>query len=175
MYLSTSTYIDQTVTVNYCLPLAIEDPFPYDCCPELDTSDPLTLTISFFSRLVFDPTYLTISLSLFPEYDWSKLYGDIKEAIPSDMPEPLCNDVDVRMMCDSDHAERRGPDASILVSQSFATGRYLTGFPYAHPLLRPRFWLSGLQYKLHLLGIPLSGPSYTSGGNKLQVTDSTKP
>jgi hypothetical protein len=56
---------------------------------------------------VFDPTYLTISLSLFPEYDWSEFYGDIKGAIPSDMPDPLGNDVDVRMLCDSDHVEKK--------------------------------------------------------------------
>jgi hypothetical protein len=31
----------------------------------------------------------------------------IEEAIPADMPEPLGKDVDVHMMCDSDHAGDR--------------------------------------------------------------------
>ena len=82
------------------MPLAIDDPFHFDYYPELDKSDSLTLQISFFSQLVFDPIYLTISLSLFPEYDWSAFYGDIKGAILSDMPDPLGNDAD-----DSDLAE----------------------------------------------------------------------
>ena len=56
----------------------------------------------FLSQFVFDPTYLTISLSLFPAYDWSEFYGDIKGAIPSDMSDPLCNDADY-----SDHAEEK--------------------------------------------------------------------
>ena len=53
------------------------------------------------SRLIFDPTYPDIDLSSFPTYDWTKFYGDVKEAIPHhNMPEPL----DVRMFCDSKHA-----------------------------------------------------------------------
>ncbi len=56
-----------------------------------------------YTRLVFDPTYPTIDLSLFPEYNWSGFYGDVKEVLPPDMPEPLGKDIDVRMMCDSDH------------------------------------------------------------------------
>jgi hypothetical protein len=40
----------------------------------------------------------------FPQYNWTKFYGNVEEAIPVDMPEPLGKDLDVRMMCDSDHA-----------------------------------------------------------------------
>ena len=38
----------------------------------------------------------------FPKYDWTD--GNVKEAIPSDMPKPLGKDLDVRMMCNIDHA-----------------------------------------------------------------------
>jgi hypothetical protein len=41
---------------------------------------------------------------MFPQYNWTKFYGNIEGAIPADMPEPLGKDVDVRMMCDNDHA-----------------------------------------------------------------------
>ena len=34
--------------------------------------------------------------------------------------------------------------------------------------------LRGLQYKLHMMGIPLTGPSYIYGDNKLQVTNLTR-
>ncbi len=116
------------------MPLTAENPFPYNCCPELDTADPLdpeglsfyqhligimcgmvelgcvdiTTEVSLLSshlalpheghlelalhimgylqpkhntHLVFDPTYPTVDLSLFPEYDWSEFYGDVKEVI----------------------------------------------------------------------------------------------
>jgi hypothetical protein len=56
------------------------------------------------SRLIFDPTYRDINVSSFPTYDWTEFYGDVKEAIPHDMPKPFGRDLDVRMFCDSDHA-----------------------------------------------------------------------
>jgi hypothetical protein len=56
------------------------------------------------TRLVFDPTYPTIDRDFFPQYDWTEFYGDVEEAIPSDMPMPLGKDLDVHMMCNSDHA-----------------------------------------------------------------------
>jgi hypothetical protein len=56
------------------------------------------------TQLVFDPTYPTIDMDSFPQYNWTDFYGDAEEAIPSDMPTPLGKDLDVRMMCGSDHA-----------------------------------------------------------------------
>ncbi len=35
--------------------------------------------------------------------------------------------------------------------------------------------LRGLHYKLRMLGIPLTGPSFIYGDNKPQITNSTKP
>ena len=43
-------------------------------------------------------------MASFPQFDWTAFYGDVEEAIPVDMSELLGKDVDVRMMCDSDHA-----------------------------------------------------------------------
>jgi hypothetical protein len=40
----------------------------------------------------------------FPQFNWTKFYCDVEESIPVDMPEPLGKDVDICMMCDSDHA-----------------------------------------------------------------------
>jgi hypothetical protein len=40
----------------------------------------------------------------FPLFDWTKLYGNIEEAVSVDMPEPLGREINVHMMCDSDHA-----------------------------------------------------------------------
>ncbi len=56
------------------------------------------------TQLIFDPTYPKIDMESFPQFNCTKFYSDVEEAIPVDMPEPLGKDVDVRMMCDSDHA-----------------------------------------------------------------------
>jgi hypothetical protein len=34
----------------------------------------------------------------FPQYNWTKFYGNVEEAIPVDMPEPLGKDLDICMM-----------------------------------------------------------------------------
>jgi hypothetical protein len=56
------------------------------------------------TRLIFDPTYTKIDMGQFPQFYSTKFYGDVEEAIPVDMPVPLGKDIDVCMMCDSDHA-----------------------------------------------------------------------
>jgi hypothetical protein len=35
--------------------------------------------------------------------------------------------------------------------------------------------LRGLQYKIHMMGVPLSGPTYVYGDNKSQMTYSSRP
>ena len=40
------------------------------------------------ARMVFDPTYPDIDMSVFKKHDWTRFYGDIKESIPIDRPEP---------------------------------------------------------------------------------------
>ncbi len=60
-------------------------------------------------------------MDLFPQFGWTKNHIDIEEAIPVDMPEPLGRDVDVHMMCDSDHTGGKGPDTLALVFLSSVT------------------------------------------------------
>ena len=56
------------------------------------------------AALVFDPSYPEINLDTFQKHDWTKLYGDAKEAIPPDMPKPLGKEVVMRCFADADHA-----------------------------------------------------------------------
>ncbi len=104
------------------------------------------------------------------------------------MPPLHGKDVDLRMMVDSDHAgEKR-------------TWRSRTGF-IIFCNLAPIIWLSkqqatieasifgaefvamkhgietlrGLRYKIRMMGIPLSGPTYVYGDNKSQVTNLSRP
>jgi hypothetical protein len=60
------------------------------------------------TRLIFDSTYPKIDMGQFPQCNWTKFYGNVEEAIPVDMPEPLGKDVAIRMICDSDHAGEKG-------------------------------------------------------------------
>jgi hypothetical protein len=145
------------------------------------------LRLQHNSRLIFDPTYPDIDHSAFPEYDWTEFYGNVVEAIPPDMPPPLGKDIDLRMMVDSDHAGDK------------STRRSRTGF-LIFCNLAPIIWISkkqltietsvfgaefvamkhgvetlrGLRYKVRMMGIPLTGPSYIYGDNKSQVTNSSR-
>ena len=61
------------------------------------------LKVRLNAQLVFDPTYQDIDLLLFKEHDWTRFYGNVKEAIPTNAPEPCGKDVDLKMMVDSNH------------------------------------------------------------------------
>ena len=68
------------------------------------------------SSLALDPTYLEIYHDSFKKHKWVEVYGDVKEVIPYDMPEPRGKSVDLRMHVDSKH------------SRDKATRRPRTGF-----------------------------------------------
>ena len=40
------------------------------------------------SRLALDPSYPKIDMRTFHQADWTDFYGDVKEAIPDNAPEP---------------------------------------------------------------------------------------
>jgi hypothetical protein len=137
---------------------------------------------------VFNLTYSTIDLDSFPQYDWTEFYSNVKEAIPSDMPTLLGKDLDVHMMCNSDHAGEKRTCCSrtgflifcnmVLidwVSKKQATietsvfGAKFVAMKHCIEKLR------GLRYKLCMMGIPFTSPSIIYGDNKSQITNSTKP
>jgi hypothetical protein len=127
-------------------------------------------------------------MNQFPTYDWTEFYGDASEAIPPDMPTPLGKDVDLRMMVDSDHAgdkTRRRSRSGILIFLNMALIDWLSK---RQPTIETSVFgaefvamrlgierLCGIRYKLRMMGIPLTGPSYIYGDNKSAITNSTKP
>jgi hypothetical protein len=140
------------------------------------------------SRLIFDPTYPLIDESDFPEHDWTEFYGDVSEAIPHDMPEPLGKEVDIRMMTDSDHAgckTTRRSRTGILIFCNLALIQWISK---RQPTIETSVFgaefvamkhgieiLRGLRYKLRMMGVPLTGPSFVYGDNKSQVTNCSVP
>jgi hypothetical protein len=140
------------------------------------------------SRMVFDPTYPAIDMSVFKQCDWKEFYGDVREPIPGDAPIPLGRDVDLRLFVDSDHAG------------DHLARRSRTGF-FIFMNMAPIFWLSrkqatietsvfgaefvamkqgmeqmrALRYKLRMMGVPLSGPSYLYGDNMSVIHNTQRP
>jgi hypothetical protein len=140
------------------------------------------------SRMVYDPTYPSIDMSVFKQCDWSEFYGNVKEAIPTDCPEALGKEVDLRLYVDSDHAGDQ------LVRQS-RTGFciYLNSAPILWLLKRQATietsvfgaefvamkhgmeTLRGLQYKLCMMGVPLSGPLFIYCDNMSVIHNTQRP
>jgi len=53
---------------------------------------------------IFHPSMLHVNEQRFKVADWKDFYGDMKEGMPEDMPEPLGNPVKMTAWVDSDHA-----------------------------------------------------------------------
>ena len=131
------------------------------------------------TRLIFDQTYPDIDLTAFPQYEWMEIYSNVEEAIPPDMPPLLDKDLDLSMMVDSDHAgdkATRHSYTSFLIYCSLAPsiwpskkeatiktsvfGAEFVAMKHGIKMLR------GLRYKMSMMSIPLTGPSYVYSDNK---------
>jgi hypothetical protein len=56
------------------------------------------------ARIVFDPRYPNIDMTVFKEFDWKHFYGDVHEAIPPNTPLTRGKDADLHIFVDSDYA-----------------------------------------------------------------------
>jgi hypothetical protein len=127
-------------------------------------------------------------MNSFKECDWKHFYDDAQEAIPPNAPAPRGKDVDLRMFVDSDHAGDK------------LTRRSRTGF-VIYLNMAPIIWYSkkqstietsvfgaefvamkqgmetlrGLRYKLRMMGVELSGPSYIYGDNMSVIHNTQRP
>ncbi len=112
----------------------------------------------------------------------------MEEAISPNMPPPLGKDVDLHMMVDSDHAGEKRTRQSCtgyiifcnldpLIWQSKQQATIETSVFGAEFVVMKHGikTLRGLRYKIRMIGIPLSGPTYIYGNNKSQLTNSSRP
>ena len=126
------------------------------------------------TRLILDPSYPQNNKDGFiNDADWTQFYGDVKEALPSNTPKPLGKEVELRMFVDSDHAgdkaTRRSRTGFMIymnmalinfISKKQATvesavfGAEFVAMKHGVETLR------GIRYKLRMMGVPISGPSY---------------
>jgi hypothetical protein len=140
------------------------------------------------TRFIFDPTYPKINENDFPQFDWAEFYGNLTEAIPTDMPKPLGKEVEIRMMVDSDHAGDKRTRRSCTGFLIYCNMALIVWLSKRQPTIETSVFgakfvamkhgietLRGLQYKLRMMGVPLTGPTFIYGDNKSQVTNSSRP
>ena len=140
------------------------------------------------SRIAFDPTYPDIDYKDFEMKEWTNIYGNIKEEIPENAPEPLGKPFIMRAYVDADFAGEK------------LTRRSRTGY-IIFLNMAPIYWYSkkqncietssfgsefiamkqcceyvkGLRYKLRMLGIPVDDPCYVYGDNQSVLANVTIP
>jgi hypothetical protein len=136
------------------------------------------LRLKHNSRLIFDPTYPDFALDSFPSFDWTEFYGNVTEAIPTNMPKPLGKEVDIRMMVDSDHTGKKQTQRSrtgfliycnmaliIWLSKRQRTIETSVFCAEFAAMKHGNETLRGLRYKLQMMGVPLTRPSFIYGDN----------
>ena len=140
------------------------------------------------SRVVFDPSYPLIDLSKFKECDWKAFYGDAIEAIPPNAPKPRGLEVDLRLFVDSDHAGDQLIRRSRTGFFIFLNNAPITWFSKRQPTIETSVFgaefvamkngmesLRGLRYKLRMMGVPLTGPSFIYGDNMSVIHNTQRP
>ena len=140
------------------------------------------------ARIVFDPTYPVVDTSVFKECDWKAMYGNVVEAIPPNAHEPRGKDVDLRMYVDSDHAGDKRVRRSRTGFLIYLKMAPITWFSKKQSTIETSVFgaefvamkqgmetLRGIRYKLRMMGVPLSGPSYIYGDNTSVIHNTQRP
>jgi len=147
------------------------------------------LKLKHNARLIFDPTYPNINFDTFKDKeDWIPFYGDVKEAIPPNAPEPRGRSVILRTYVDSDHAgnlvtrrSRTGYVQMINMSVinwfskkqgSVECASFGSEFVAAKTAVEAN---RALRYKLRMMGVPIDGPTYMYCDNMSVVNNTTAP
>ena len=146
------------------------------------------LRINHNSRMAYDPSYPTIDMNVFKPNDWKSFYGNVKESIPSNAPEPRGKDVDLRLYVDSDHAGEKRTRRSRLGFFVFTNTALVQWFSKQQATIETSVFgaefvamkigmesLRGQRYKLRMMGVGISGPSYIYGDNMLVIHNTQRP
>ena len=165
----------------------------YLCNPRDGHMDAALHVYSYFkshhnARLVLDPSYPEIDQSNFIHRNWNNAYGDVKEELPPDMPEPLGKDVDLRLYVDSSHANdkvnRRSRTGffiflnSALVQWCSKKQATIETAVFGAEFVAMKIGMEtcrGVRYKLRMMGVPLSGPTYIYGDNMSVIHNTQRP
>ena len=146
------------------------------------------LRIKHNARLVLDPTYPDLMLEKFVKRDWDGFYGDVKEAIPPDMPKPLGKDVDLRLFVDSSHANDKRNRRSRTGFFIFLNNALIGWCSKKQPTIETSVFgaefvamkhgietVRGIRYKLRMMGVPLLYATCVYGDNMSVIHNTQKP
>ena len=131
------------------------------------------------ARLVLDPSYPEIDEEMFVEQEWHNFYGNIKEEIPPNAPEPKGNEFIIRVFVDASHADnkvnRKSRTGFIVFLNSSPIYWYskkqggAEGSTFGSEFIAMKTaceYVKGLRYSLRMMGIPVSNPAFLYGDNK---------
>jgi len=141
------------------------------------------------SEMVFDPTEPEIDEASFEQQDWKDtVYGECKEEIPSNAPEPRGFGFKMRAFVDSDHAgdsiTRRSRTGFIIFLNNapiYWTSKKQTSIEtstFGSEFIAMKVCcdcIRGLRYKLRMMDIPCDFPAYVYGDNQSVLENSTRP
>lgn len=120
--------------------------------------------------------------------EWFEFYGDVKEEIPSDAPEPRGKPVEITAWVDADHAgdklTRRSHTGLIIFLQSAPIFWYskrqatIESSTFGSEIVAMRTcleFIKDLRYKLRMMGVPIDGPAVVWCDNKTVVNGASVP
>lgn len=139
------------------------------------------------SRIIFDSKRPRIpNPTTFPDVDWLDINGDIKEELPTDMPEPLGNSVLISCFVDANHAgnvvTRRSHSGILILVQNAPIIWYskrqstVESSTYGSEFVALRIakdLVVALRYKLRMFGVPIDGPTLVFCDNQGVVKNSS--
>jgi hypothetical protein len=140
------------------------------------------------SKVVFDDAMPEIDERKFTKADWKDFYGDMKEAIPPNAPEPRGNYVHVSAFVDVAHAgnlvtRRSHTGVLIFVNKALITWyskrqNTVETSTFGSEFVAMRVGLElieALRYKLRMFGVPIDGPASVFCDNGSVVNNTTLP
>ena len=138
--------------------------------------------------MVYDLSYPTTKEENFPKRNWNNFHGKVSEILPPSMPEPLGNEVIIRVFVDADYA---GDNANRRSRTGFVI--FINEAPIAwHSKKQSRIensvfgskfiamrtaleTVQGIRYKIRMMGVPLNTPAYIHGDNMSVIHNTSKP
>jgi hypothetical protein len=146
------------------------------------------LGLNHNARVVFDPTYPAVDMDTFINTDWKSMSGDVKEMIPSDSPIPRGKEVDLRLFVDSDQAGEQFTRRSRTGFVIYLNMAPIVWFSKRHPTVESSVFgaefvamkngietCRGLRYKLRMMGVTLSCPTFVYSDNISVVHNTQRP
>ena len=122
------------------------------------------------------------------EYDWNEFYLDAKEELPPDMPDPRGKKAQITVYKDANHAHDQVMCHSVTGVLLFVNNTVMTWISKRQKTVETSTYRSELVagcmavelimeywYKLHMLGVPLDGPTLLLGDNNSVVLNTTVP